>query len=63
MRDGYVFNLARGGAITNLSRYWEPALRRAGIEDFHFHDLRHTFASRLVREGVDLFRVQTLLVS
>lgn len=42
-------------------RSFETACRRAKISGFTFHDLRHTFASRLVRSGVDLITVKDLL--
>ncbi len=45
----------------HLRRSFRLALKRAEIEDFHFHDLRHTFATRLVQAGVDLYKVQRLL--
>ncbi|HXN07455.1 MAG TPA: tyrosine-type recombinase/integrase [Nitrospiria bacterium] len=28
--------------------------------DFHFHDLRHTFATRLIQGGIDLYKLQRL---
>lgn len=57
----YVFCATHGGHMFNLKREWYHALKQAKIHDLHFHDLRHTFASRLVMAGVDLYRVQTLL--
>jgi integrase len=44
------------------TRSWlEEALKKAGVRNFHWHDLRHTFASRLVMSGVDIRTVQELL--
>jgi len=46
---------------SNIRRAFTAALDSAKIEDFHFHDLRHTFATRMVQAGIDLYKVQRLL--
>ena len=48
-------------AVRSLRAAYDEALAKAEITDFHFHDLRHTFATRLVQNGVDLYKVQKLL--
>lgn len=35
-------------------RAWREAVKRAGLEDFHWHDLRHTWATWHVRNGTPL---------
>ena len=59
--EGPVFRTPRGGPYHNFRTAFERAVQQAGLEDFTFHDLRHTFASRLVMAGVDLPTVKELL--
>jgi integrase len=44
-----------------IQRAFRKALTLARIDNFHFHDLRHTFASKCVHAGIDLYAVQKLL--
>jgi integrase len=58
----YIFwNPKTDHRVRSIRDAFDVALTKAGIEDFHFHDLRHTFASQLVRNNVDLYVVQKLL--
>ena len=50
-----------GEPYDEVKRSFNTACRKAGIKDFHFHDLRHTFASHLNMNGVDLKTVMRLL--
>jgi integrase len=45
----------------NVGRAFRNVTKKAKIADFHFHDLRHTFATRLAQAGKDLYKVQKLL--
>jgi integrase len=46
---------------SNIRRALTTALDIAKIQNLHFHDLRHTFATRMVQAGIDLYKVQRLL--
>ena len=48
------------GRVSTMARF-KRACRKAGLDDLHFHDCRHTFATRLIQAGVDLYTVQRLL--
>ena len=60
-KGSYVFSAEDGGSFGDVRRSFETALRRSGIQDFRFHDLRHTFASNLVMESVDIVTVMELM--
>ena len=57
----WVFCDTAGNRIQSIKRSFGTACRRAGIEDFHIHDLRHTCAAWLVQAGVPLLQVRDLL--
>ena len=56
----YVFN-KDGTRIGNFRKSFITACRNAGIKDMHIHDLRHVFASKMVKDGVSLFITGELL--
>jgi integrase len=58
----WVFYDAKtGNRFTDLRKAFRLGCKKSGINDFRFHDLRHTFASHLVMAGVDLTTVKELL--
>jgi len=57
----YIFCNRSGKAYADVRKSFCTALRKLGIVNFRFHDLRHTFGSQMVMSGVDLNTVRELL--
>lgn len=50
-----------GTQYADVKKSFSAACRRAGITDFRFHDLRHTFGTRLADAGVDVVKIKELM--
>lgn len=61
--DAHVFTTVQGRPIdpTNLTRTFTTILRRAGLRRIRFHDLRHSTATLLLEQGVELVVIKELL--
>lgn len=57
----FVFPNPDGSRPIDIRSAWEKARERAGIEDFHFHDLRHSTASYLAMNGASLAEIADVL--
>ena len=57
----FVFVQRNGQPYSWIGRVWKNAKKKADISGYRFHDLRHTYASHLLMNGVDLMTVKELL--
>ncbi len=56
-----VFPGSDADSVADFRGAWEEALKRAGVENFRFHDLRHTAASYLAMNGASLAEIAEIL--
>jgi integrase len=54
----YIFSGSDGKPLKDIKRSFHTALKKAGIKDFRWHDLRHTSASHLLMRGASMKAVQ-----
>ena len=57
----YIFCNEDGKPVHDIRKSFFTALKKSGIKDFHFHDLRHTFASQLAMSGTDINTIRELM--
>ncbi len=58
---GHLFPGKRPGKPIDIKKAWQKAVRESGIEDFRFHDLRHTAATIIAMNGGSVPQIATIL--
>jgi len=61
IKSEFVFPAKGGKRLNNIQTSWENVIKDSKIKNFRFHDLRHSFASKLVMKGAPLNTVRELL--
>jgi len=61
IKSNHVFCRLDGTPIKCFNKAWWHSLKIAGITNFHFHDLRHTFCSNLLLSGADIKDVKEMI--
>ena len=59
--DDYVFCRLDGTPIKGFKSAWKRACQLAGLEDFHYHGLRHTFCSNVYMSGGDVKEIMEMI--
>jgi integrase len=58
----FVFRSPRAGShLTDIKKGFNAALKEAGVEDFRFHDLRHTFGTMAADAGVEITSIAEVM--
>jgi len=52
-KSAYIFCYKNGEQVRDIRKSFWTALKKSGIKDFRFHDLRHSAAGHLVMAGTD----------
>jgi integrase len=60
-REHWLFLNPSGERLVEFNYLWWKALKNAGVADFRFHDLRHTFSTDLLDDGTPEFAIQHAL--
>lgn len=56
-----IYGMIDGAHLVNIQKSWRRIRKRAGLEDVRIHDLRHSFASYAVSQGMSLAMIGKLL--
>ena len=59
--DDYLFGFEHPLPITNLQRYFTKGIKASGVKKIRIHDLRHSFATNAIANGVNIVALSKYL--